>query len=502
MTLSEATKKLDILQRRLSAYGHATSLIYYDGATTAPKGTAQNRAETLSVLSEDMYTLMTGEDTVALLTFLDEHKDELDEKQRRQVYLLFKDIKDMQKIPMEEYVEYQRLTAEADDVWHSAKENDDFASFLPYLEKIFEMTKRFAVYCEPEKKPYDHCLSQYEEGLTTEKCDEFFNTLRAHIVPLIKKISEKEQLDDSCIKGYCPISEQKKFSDELMKMIGINTDRCGIGETEHPFTTSLGSHFDVRITTNYDENNFSYSMYSVIHEGGHALYDLGSDDELAYTCLDGGVSMGIHESQSRFYENIIGRSREFANLVFPTLKKYFPERMENKSAEDVYKAINLVTPSLIRTEADEVTYCLHVMIRYELEKRVMAGELEVKDLADEWKRLYKEYLGVDVPNDREGVLQDSHWSGGGIGYFPSYALGSAYGAHLLTKMKQSVNVEKCILDGDLAPINEWNREHIWKYGSLKRSADLLEEALGEPFDPTFYTTYLENKYGDLYGLDA
>jgi carboxypeptidase Taq len=285
-----------------------------------------------------------------------------------------------------------------------------------------------------------------------------------------------------------------------MKTIGIDLDHCGLGTTEHPFTTSIGSHHDVRITTNYDSSNLASSMFSVIHEGGHALYDMNSADELAYTCLDGGVSMGIHESQSRFYENLLGRSEEFVGYVFPKMQECFPEQLKGVNADDVYKAINLVTPSLIRTEADEVTYCLHVMIRYELEKRVIGGELAVRDLPREWNKLYYEYLGVEVPDDRRGVLQDSHWSGGGIGYFPSYALGSAYGAHLLHKMKETVDVDKCLKEGNFEPINEWNRENIWRFGCFKKPGDLLRDALGEEFDPTYYTDYLEKKYSELYSL--
>lgn len=500
MDVKEALSELYKFQSKLSAYNHAMGLIYFDGNTTAPKDTARNRAVTLGVLSEEAYKLSTGEETVACLAFLDEHKDELSQKDKRMVYLAYKDIKDMQKIPLEEYVEYQQLLAESEAVWHEAKEKNDFASFLPYLEKIFETNKKIAGYCAPEMDQYDYCLSQYEEGLNREKCDEFFAVLKEHIVPLIKKISEKKQLDDSCIKGEFSADKQKALAYDLMKVMGISLDRCGLAETEHPFTTSLGSHFDVRITTNYDISNLASSMYSVIHEGGHALYDMNSDDEYAYTCLDGGVSMGIHESQSRFYENLLGRSREFVNYIFPTIEKHFAKEMEGYTAEDMYKALNLVVPSLIRTEADEVTYCLHVMIRYELEKRMMAGEITAKDLPTEWNRLYKEYLGVDVPSDSEGVLQDSHWSGGGIGYFPSYALGSAYGAHLLKKMKEDVDVEKCLAVGDFSKINEWNREHIWKYGRLLPSQELLEKALGEKFDPSYYTRYLEEKYSALYEL--
>ncbi|MBQ6582485.1 MAG: carboxypeptidase M32, partial [Mogibacterium sp.] len=275
----------------------------------------------------------------------------------------------------------------------------------------------------------------------------------------------------------------------------------GLSTTEHPFTTSLGSHLDERITTHYHEDDFVCSMYSVIHEDGHALYDTGSADEFAYTVLDGGVSMSIHESQSRFYENILGRSKAFCAWLFPMLRKFFPEQMEGRTAEEFYHAVNKVTPSLIRTEADEVTYCLHIMVRYELEKRIIAGELEVRDLPAEWNRLYQEYLGIEVPDDKHGVLQDSHWSGGLIGYFPSYALGSAYGAQFLAKMKETVDVDACLAEGDFAPIDAWNREHIWKHGSLYTPAELLERVYGEKFDPSYYVAYLNGKCRDVYGLE-
>jgi carboxypeptidase Taq len=285
-----------------------------------------------------------------------------------------------------------------------------------------------------------------------------------------------------------------------MDLIGLDRDHVGLSTTEHPFTTSLGSHLDERITTHYFEDDFACSMYSVVHEGGHALYDTGSADDLAFTVLDGGVSMSIHESQSRFYENIIGRSRAFCSYVFPKLAELFPEHMEGRDAEEFYRGVNRVQPSLIRTEADEVTYSLHVMVRYELEKRIMAGELEVKDLPQEWNRMYKEYIGIDVPDDKHGVLQDSHWSSGLVGYFPSYALGNAYGAQFLAKMRESVDFDECISRGDFGPVNEWNRENIWKYGSLYKPSELLDRVLGEKFDPGYYIDYLVAKCTDVYGL--
>ncbi len=500
MDLQKAKEKLSELQKKMSAFDHASSLIYYDAVTGAPKGTAANRAQTLSVLSLESYQLATGPETVKLLEFLDEQKEQLDERETRIVELLLKEIRHLQKIPQDEYLEMQMLLVEADDVWHRAKEASDFALFEPVLEKIFEMNRRFAGYLAPEKAPYDYWLGEFEEGLTMERCDAFFATLRAHIVPLLKKVEAKPQLSNEMLHGSFPAAQQEALSYRLMKLMGLDLDHVGLSTTEHPFTTSLGSHFDERITTHFYEEDFSFSMFSVIHEGGHALYDFGSDDSFAYTALDGGVSMGIHESQSRFYENLLGRSRAFCEAVFPLLQEVFPRQMYGRTAEEFYKAVNRAEPSLIRTEADELTYCLHIMVRYELEKRVMSGELAVHDLPGEWNRLYKEYLGIDVPDDKHGVLQDSHWSGGAIGYFPSYALGSAYGAQLLAKMREEIDVDDCLRRGDFAPINEWNREHLWKYGCLYKPAELFRKAAGEEFDPTYYTDYLEKKYSELYDL--
>lgn len=498
MTIEQAKAKLYALQAKLTAYNHATAVLYYDGATTAPRGTGANRAQTMAVLSGEIYSLSTGKETVELLEYLDANRDQLSEKENRMVYLMLKSIRQMEKIPADQYIELQKLISEADDVWHTAKEQDDFEMFLPYLERMFDFYKRIANWCEPEKDPYDYWLGEFEDGLNKEKCDAFFATMRSRIVPLLKKISEKQQPDTSCIKGDFPQELQHKLSLYIMDIMGLDKNHCGISTTEHPFTTTLGSHADVRITTNYHEDDFSNSLYSVVHEGGHALYELGVSDEFAFTVLDGGVSMGIHESQSRFYENYIGRSREFISYIFPKAKEIFPQ-LEKYTAEDVYKAVNKAQPGLIRIEADELTYCLHIMVRYELEKRIMAGELAVKDLPAEWNKMYKEYLGVDVPSNKKGVLQDSHWSGGNIGYFPSYALGSAYGAQFLKKMEETINVKECIAQGNLAPINQWNKENIWQYGQLYTPTQILEKTIGS-FDPTVFADYLEAKFTELYNL--
>jgi len=498
MTIDESLKKLDALQRKMAAYSHAAGLIYFDGATTAPRGTAANRGETLAVLSEESYKLSAGEETGALLDFLHENSAQLAPAQRRMVELLRKDFIETRAVPMEEYVAYQRLTNEAEDVWHRAKERDDYAAFAPYIDRIVATQRRMARYVEPDTDPYDHRLGRFEEGLTRAACDAFFETLRARLAPLIRRVQAAPQLDDGCLRGHFPIEAQRALSEYLMDVIGLDRAHCGIAETEHPFTTSF-SKYDVRITTHYHEENVSWSMYSVIHEGGHALYEANIADEYAYTCLGEAVSMAIHESQSRFMENIIGRSRAFVSLIAPRLRTLFPQ-LRDVTDEALYRAVNRAEPSLIRTEADELTYCMHIMIRYELEKKLFAGDVTARDLPDAWNAMYREYLGIDVPTNREGVLQDSHWSGGLFGYFPSYALGSAYGAQMLAKMRGTIDVDACVARGTLAPVTDWLRERIWRHGSLLKPGALFEQAVGAPFDPGYYVDYLAEKYMALYGL--
>ena len=501
MTLDEAIKSLMALQAKLAAYGHAMGLLFYDGATTAPKGTAANRGQTMSILSEEHYKLTTGGETVALLEFLDAHKSELNEKQQRMVFLLIKDIRNMQKIPMDEYVAYQQLLVEADDVWHRAKETSDFALFEPVLEKIFETNIRFAHYCASEKDPYDYWLSEYEDGLTMAQCDEFFATLREHIVPLLKKIKEKPQVDDAMLHGHFSEEKQAQLSDYLMRTMGLDLDHVGLSTTEHPFTTSLGSHFDERITTHYLEENFASSMFSVIHEGGHALYDTGSADDLAYTVLDGGVSMGIHESQSRFFENTVGRSRAFMGPLLEVLRRHAPEVYGNVDEDTLYHAVNIAQPSLIRTEADELTYPLHVMVRYEIERMLFAGEATAKDIPALWNRFMGEYLGIPVPDDTHGCLQDTHWSGGSFGYFPTYALGSAYDAMFVPAMcRDGVDLNGACASGDLTPVRAWLGEHIWQWGRAKDAPELIKGACGMDFDARYYCSYLQDKFTTLYEL--
>ena len=443
MELNEAVQKFKEFNALMRAYDHAMGIMYYDMETAAPKNAAAGMGETFAALSEVTYKMTVNEENFEILDFLYAHKDELDEITRREIEEAEKGLKQMRCIPMEEYVEYSRIQSEASAVWHEAKVNNDYASFEPHLKKLVEYNKRFAGYIAPDKDPYDYWLNEFEEGFTKDVLEDYFAVVKRELVPLIHRITLCEQPDNSFLHKHYPAAVQREFSDYLMNVMGIDRDDCAIGETEHPFTTGFGKH-DMRITTHYYEDAVESSMYSVIHEGGHATYELNIADELQGSPLNGGASCGMHESQSRLYENIIGRSKEFIDLVFPKMKELFPEQLDGVTSEMFYKAVNRAEPSLIRTEADELTYSLHVLIRYEIEKQLFDGTLDTKDVPAEWNRLYKEYLGVDVPDDKRGCLQDSHWSGGSFGYFPSYSLGSAYGAQIVAHMRKEMDMEKLV----------------------------------------------------------
>ena len=498
MEQNEKLRALETLQKKLYAYNCASNSLYLDAVTVAPKNTAEGRGVALSILAGELQKLMTAPETLALVEELYARRETLDTLHRREVEELRRSCRQLTRIPAEEYMAYSELTNRASDVWHKAKEENDFASFCPILQELVEYNRKFAGYYDAEKAPYDALLNEYERGMDTKQLDVFFDTLRKGLVPLIRAIGEKPQIDDSFLHQEYPAAQQKAFADYLMEVMGLDRSHCGLGETEHPFTLEFNNK-DVRITTNYDEYNVASSMYSVLHEGGHALYELGIRDDLQYTCLAGGVSMGVHESQSRFYENLIGRSRPFVEAIYPKVQEFFPQQLGSVSAEQFYRAVNKAQPSLIRTEADELTYCLHVMVRYEIEKQLIGGTLEAKDVPAVWAKLYKEYLGIEVPNDRDGCLQDSHWSGGAFGYFPSYALGSADGAQMLRRMEQDVDVWGAAAKGDLTPITAWLREKVHQYGGLMEPADVVKNACGD-FSAEDYIQYLTRKYTGLYGL--
>ena len=499
MNLETAIAKLNELEATQHAYHHAMGVLTLDGATAAPKRAALGRGKTLGVLSGITYQMMVNDETREVLQTILDSRDQVDAKIARRAELLKEDLDDMTRIPMDEYVAYQTLVSDADAVWHEAKEKSDYPMFAPYLEKIIDFNRRFAAYKDDKKPAYDVLLNDYEKGVSMQTLDAFFGLLREKLTPVILEVGKKPAPRTDFLHQSFPVHLQRTFSDKVMAMMGMDRDCCNIAETEHPFTDGFNK-WDIRITTNYKENDLASSLFSVIHEGGHALYELGTADDIQFTCLASGATMGIHESQSRFYENLIGRSLPFCRALLPVMQEIFPQQMAGVTADMLYAAVNEAHPSLIRIEADELTYAHHIMIRYELEKLMIAGEVKVGELPALWNKMYKDYLGVDVPNDRQGILQDTHWSGGMIGYFPSYALGSAYGVQMLSAMEKDVDVWAAAEKGDLRPITAWLGEKIHRHGKLLKPAQLLENAMGAAFDPNYYVNYLVKKFSDLYKL--
>lgn len=495
--MKDSIKALRELEKRLYAYQYAMAVADYDSETVAPPESSAGRAEAMEVLSRAYFDQLVSADTAALLQRA--AADAETEQEKAEVRELQRSYDEIGKIPAEEYAAFTKLTQESMPAWGKAKRGNDFASFAPYLEKIVESLRAQAHYFAPDRDPYEVWLDRYEHGLTIAQCDTFFAALRETIVPLLAAIKERgSAIRTDFLYQDWPIEQQRKLSKKIMEVWGLDPDHCVLGETEHPFTSGFW-HGDVRITTHYMPQDMFSNLYSVAHEGGHALYELGIRDDLQYTCLTGGVSMGVHESQSRFYENLIGRSRAFIGAIYPKVQEFFPAQLGNVTAEQFYRAVNKVEPSLIRTESDELTYCLHVMVRYEIEKQLIAGTLTAKEVPAAWAELYKEYLGVEVPNDREGCLQDSHWSGGSFGYFPSYALGNAYGAQMLHNMEQEFDVYGGVAHGDLSAVTGWLREKVHQYGHLLEPAEVVRNACGT-FDAHYYLDYLTKKYTELYNL--
>lgn len=496
--MKDSMKAVRALEKQLYAYQYAMNVMEYDSETVAPSGSAAGHGVAAEVLTKASFDLLINDRTAALLkTAALEAETEQEAAEVRELQRQYDEICN---IPAEEYAAFKRLTSESIPAWVQAKRNNDFADFAPYLERLIAERRKQSAYIAPEKDPYEVWLDRYERGLTIEKCDAFFAQLRETIVPLLADIQKRgTPVRTDFLHQNWDLDKQKELSRRILSLWGLDPAHCGVGETEHPFTTSFWRG-DVRVTTHYMENDVLSSLYSMAHEGGHALYDSGSDEALDYTVLSGGATMGLHESQSRLFENYVGRSRPFIRHFFPQLVELFPEQLSGVTEEEFYRAVNRVEAGLIRTEADELTYSLHIMVRYELERDMMQGKLAVRDLPAAWNAKYKQYLGVDVPSDSEGCLQDIHWSAGDVGYFPSYALGSAYGAQAMDSLKDTIDLDAMLSAGTVEPLKAALTQRLWKWGCMKEPQWLVESLCGGTFDPAHYTAYLKNKYTELYQL--
>ncbi|MGL4801305.1 carboxypeptidase M32 [Cetobacterium sp.] len=472
------------------------ALLQWDLETQAPKGGYKLISEMIGELSLKSYNLTTSKEFLEMLKELKKNEEKLDNIVKREIELLEEEVEKIKVIPSEEYKMYSELTAKAQGIWEIARENNDFESFAPILEQIFNFNRKFIEYRGIKEDVYSEILNDYEKGMNVKKLDNFFEELKKEIVPLLKEVNKNKRDFQKKVKFEVSEYNQKLFSKEVLEYIGFDLERGVLSESAHPFTLTVNKD-DVRLTTRYLKNLPFSSIFSTIHEGGHGVYEQGVDEILKDTILSDGASMGIHESQSRFYENVVGRSKEFWFGILEKSKfKY--SKLSELTLEEIYKGINEVSPSLIRVEADELTYSLHIMVRYEIEKGILSGEYLVKDLPRVWNEKMYEYLGVVPSTDSEGVLQDVHWSCGLIGYFPSYALGNVYSLQILNAMKKDINIEGTLERGELKRIKEWLREKIHRYGKLKTPKEIMISVTGEELNPEYYIEYLKEKYKNIY----
>lgn len=497
--MSKPYEDLKTYMDKAMAIKTAMTLFEWDNETLAPKEAGELTSQVIGVLSGEYFEAVTCDGMRKLLKECREQGG-LTEAEAANVRELSEELEQTICIPQEEYQEFARLTARATSVWAKAKKDQDFEAFAPTLEKVIRFQKKLAGYrAKDGKKTYDIMLDDYEKGFSMENLDEFFGLMKKELVPFLEKVMEEgKKIEDGFLKGDYPEEKQEELGRFLAGYVGFDFDRGVMAVSAHPFTTNLHNR-DVRITTHYTDSVDS-SLFSVIHEAGHGIYELGIRDDLTLTPAGQGASMGMHESQSRFFENIIGRNRAFWVPIYKKVQEMFPRQLGQVDLDQFVEAINKVTPGLIRTEADELSYSLHVLIRYEIEKMLIEEDLDVKKLPDIWADKYEEYLGIRPENPAEGVLQDIHWSQGSFGYFTSYALGSAFGAQLYYHMKKTMDFEGLLADGGIDAIREYLKENIHQYGKLKTSRQILKDVTGEDFNPEYYVRYLKEKYTRIYDL--
>ena len=480
----------------------AAAVLAWDQETFMPDGGAEARAHQLSTLQSQAHEQFASETTGELL---DQAAETIDDPESLDdaaslVRVTRRDYERARRVPSSLVAELSRATSQAKQAWKQARQQDDFGAFAPHLERLVELSVEKAEALGYEEEPYDALLEEYEPGLTTQEVASTFATLRDDLVPLVDAIDAAPQIDDAPLHGSFPQEKQRAFGEQVLADLGYDFDRGRQDVSAHPFTTSFAPS-DVRITTRYDESFLPSALFSTIHEGGHALYEQGIDSALARTPLADGASLGVHESQSRLWENHVGRSRPFWRHYFPQLQDTFPDALGDTNPEAFYRAINRVEPSLIRVEADEVTYNLHVMLRFELERGLIDGSVAVNDLPRLWNEAMDDYLGVTPDTDANGVLQDVHWSMASFGYFPTYTLGTLTAAQLVEAIQEDVpDLENRVADGQFDALLNWLRTHIHQHGQKLEAPDLLKRATGRELSAEPWLRYANDKFGDLYDL--
>jgi carboxypeptidase Taq len=496
------SKELTILQS-------TTAIVSWDMETKMPPKALNLRSQQMAQLELMGHKMLTDPQVGKTLEGIEKAPGyaELDKVQKRNVYLARKAYDEATKLPESLVFDTAKQQTIAVGIWKKAKAAKDYKMFRPELKKMIELRQKAAdilMGVKGTKTPYDALIDNFESKMTADKITKVFDEMRVGLIDVMKRVEKSGyKPNKSILSRPVPIDVQRKISDATMDYIGYDTKSPNAGgrldETEHPFTT--GYYDDVRITTHYHEERWVSSLYSVMHEGGHALYEQNLPQGWVYQPIGSASSYGIHESQSRFIENMVGRSPEFLSYMLPRLKKIVGKPLRGTKFVDFVAAVNVVEPSKIRIEADEVTYGLHIIIRFEMERDIFTGKLTVEELPQAWNEKYDKYLGVEIENDSEGVMQDTHWASGSYGYFPSYALGNIYGGMFLKKLKKDDPTwKKELKKGNFQPVKNWMIENVHSKGNLYDPADLVKEITGETLKVKPFISYLEKKFGKIYGF--
>lgn len=492
--------------KNISVYSSINALLNWDQETYMPQGAIDIRSAQISLLSKlihkektnpsfakNLFSLISEE--TGKISSTDFNKDE-----RRVLELWREDYIKNKKLP-EDFVEkFSEVTSRSTQAWIEAKQKDDFQLFSPHLEKVIELSKQKADLLGYQDHPYDALIDTFEPGMDTKTLDTTFSYLKKHLTQLLTKIEKKPQPEDHFIYDHYEHADQLKVSDELMKLLHLPSQYSRLDESAHPFT--LGIHpQDTRFTTWVKSNNVLSNIFGTLHEAGHGLYELGLPMDHYGTPICEAASIGIHESQSRFFETFIGKSQAFWKHFYPILQQTFSKQLSSISFDSFYKAVNIAKATKIRVEADELTYCLHIILRFELEKQIISGELSIQDIPEAWKDKAKELLHLEIKSDAEGCLQDIHWSMGGFGYFPTYALGNIYAAQMFEILKNDLkNWEEELADGSLSSILDWMKVNVHQRGRYYLPEDLVKNITKKELSSEPYAKYLEQKFSSIYGV--
>jgi len=505
-----ALEPLTIRLLEIQRINSAASVLSWDQETYMPGGGGAARAEQIAVLQGLAHQKLVSPDIEKLLSqwvdpttghASDQPGDLWDEPSRSLLREVWRDFSRAKKLPSDFVTTLSRECSLAQQVWTKAKEQNAFALFLPNLRTVLSLKREEAQYLGYTDSPYNALLDVYEPGSTIAALQPIFAQLKARLVPLLRRITESHvRIDDSILRHSYDQTRQLEFGRLVLTAMGYDFERGRLDLSSHPFTTSFHPT-DVRVTTRVFEHELQSCLFSCIHEGGHGLYDQGLDQRYFGTPLGDSVSLGIHESQSRLWENCVGRSRPFWRFFYPILQQTFPDQLRSVDAERFYAAINCVKPSFIRVEADELTYNLHIMLRFEIERDLVEGKVQPEDLPALWNRKMEEYLGITPTSDAEGVLQDVHWSFGAFGYFPTYTLGNLYSVQFFEQAKLEIpGLEESIAAGELLGLRRWLEQKIHRWGRMFTPDHLARRVTGNAISPDPFLSYVEKKYGEIYQL--